>query len=211
MIQEIRRFLSLMLLGSLCQIAVAADYDWAMDNLFNPSFSSMLNGAAQFAQAYADHSAATACWADPQCGMPDDPGSGFELPAGDCCEGSSACIESFDGYLARIDSALYTLYKNERTYEVIMQIQKARMTAMKGAGSMSAPGGAVVARMEVDIAKAQKGFIEKFNAKTQGNIGKLNEYLLALGEAVDQYCTGANWYQRNGMPIYLHAKTKFPK
>ncbi len=211
MIAILRRSLWVLFLGSVNQLAVATDYDWAMDNLFNPSFSNMLNGAAQFAQAYADYSAASACWADPHCSMPDDPGSGFELPAGDCCEGSAACIEAFDGYVARIDDALYTLYKNERTYEVIMQIQKARMTAMKGAGSVSAPGGAVVARMEVDIAKAQKGFVDKFNTKTQGNIGKLNDYLLALGGAVDQYCTGSNWYQRNGLPIYLHAKTKFPK
>ncbi len=211
MIRSIRRYLYVLLLVSVSQPAAAADYDWAMGNLFNPSFSSMLNGAAQFARAYADYSAASACWGDPQCGTPGDPDSGFELPAGDCCEGSSACIEAFDGYVARIDAALYILYKNERTYEVIMQVQKARITAMKGAGSKSAPGGAVVARMEVDIAKTQKGFIDKFNTKTQNNIGQLNDSLLALGGAVDQYCSDSNWYQHNGLPLYLHAKTKFPK
>ncbi len=189
----------------------AGDYDWATDGFFNPGFSNMVNGAAQFAQAYADYSAAETCWADPQCGMPDDPNSGFELPAGDCCEGNSSCVAEFDNQVSKIDSALYTLYKNERTYEIIMQVQKARMTAMKGAGSMSAPGGAVVARMEVDIAKAQKGFIDKFNTKTQSNINRLNDFLLALGGVIDQHCGDSNWYQRNGLPLYLHAKTKFPK
>ena len=176
-----------------------------------PGFGDMLNTASQFAQAYTDYSAAAACAADPQCGMPDDPNSGFELPAGDCCDGVDECVNSFDNYIVKVDDALKVLYGNERYYDILMRVQKARMTAMKGAGSMSAPGSAAVARMEIDIAKAQKGFVDKFNTKTENNIKQLNKILIKLGGIVDQYCSDSNWYQRNALPLYLHAKTKFPK
>ncbi len=199
MTRMVKQLLLFLLLYCSSQLAIAADYDGAMDNLFNPSFSSMLTSASKFTQAHSDHSAATACRTDPKCGMPGDSNSGFKLPAGSCCEGSSACIEAFDGYVTKIDSVMYALYKNERTYAVIMRIHQARMGAASGA------------RKQVDFAKAQKGFIEKFNAKTRSNIIKLNNYLLALGGAVDQYCTGSKWYKRNGLPIYQHAKAKFPK
>lgn len=179
--------------------------------IFPPGFGDMLNVASQFSQAYTDYSAAAACAADPQCGMPDNPNSGFEIPTGDCCDGISECVSSFDSYIGKLDDALKILYGNERYYDILMRVQKARMTAMKGAGAMSAPGSAVVARMEVDIAKAQKGFIDKFNAKTENNIKQLNKILMKLGGIVDQYCSDSNWYQRNGLPLYLHAKTKFPK
>lgn len=179
--------------------------------IFPPGFGDMLNVASQFAQAYTDYSAAAACAEDPQCGMPDDPNSGFEVPVGDCCDGIDGCVNSFDNYLVKLDDALKILYGNERYYDILMRVQKARMTAMKGAGSMSAPGSAVVARMEIDIAKAQKGFIDKFNTKTENNIKQLNKILIKLGGIVDQYCSDSNWYQRNGLPLYLHAKTKFPK
>lgn len=179
--------------------------------LFSPSFSNLLGGASAFATSFYEYSAMEACAADPSCGMPDDPGSGFEVGAGSCCDNNDACFNEFGTHVERIDAALFTLYKNERTYKLIMRKQSARITAMKGAGSMSAAAGAVVARQEVEIAKAQKSFMEKFNAKTTQNVDKLNEFLIALGTSVDTYCEGSNWYQRNGLPLYLHAKTKFPK
>jgi len=181
------------------------------DDIFQPSFSNLLGGASAFATAFYNYSAAQQCAADPSCGMPDDPGSGFEVGAGSCCDNNDECFNEFGRHVDRIDRALFTLYKNDRHHDLVMRIQGARMTAMKGAGSMSAPAGAIVARQEVEIAKAQKAYIERFNVKTNQNVNLLNGFLLELGTIVDNYCEGANWYQRHGLPLYLHAKTKFPK
>jgi len=181
------------------------------DDLFQPSLGNMLGGASAFTTAFYNYSAAAQCNADPACGMPEDPGSGFEVGAGSCCDNNDSCFNEFGRHVDRIDRALFTLYKNERTYELIMRVQGARMTAMKGAGSMSAPAAAIVARQEVEIAKAQKDFMDRWNVKTNKNIGLFNGFLIELGSVVDNYCEGSNWYQRNGLPLYLHAKTKFPK
>jgi len=191
--------------------ALGDGYGGATDAYFAPTFSNMINGATQFGVALKDYSAASACWSDPQCGLPDDPNAGFELPAGDCCEESADCIADFDGYVGKVSEALRVLYGNERYFHILMQTQKARMAAMRGAGSMSAAGTAVVARMEADIAKAQQGFVDKFNTKAQYNISRLHDFLLGLGDVIDQYCGSQNWYQRNALPLYLHAKIKFPK
>lgn len=185
--------------------------DWAKDNVFSPSFSNVLNGAIAFAQYFHDYSSAEACYNDPSCGMPDDSDTGLDIPPGSCCDGIDSCYNDYVQALNRIDVALYTLYKNEKTYDLIMRVQNARMTAMKGAGSMSPAGAAAVARMEVDIAKAQKAFQDKFNTKTEHNISRLNEFLLGLGNTIDTYCADSGWYQRYGLPVYIHAKTKFPK
>jgi len=181
------------------------------DDVFSPSFGNLLGGASKFASSFYNYSAAQQCAADPQCGMPDDPGSGFEVGAGSCCDSNDECFNEFGRHVARIDRALNTLYYNERRYGLIMRIQGARMTAMRGAGGMSAPGAAAVARMEIEIANAQKGFTNRFNAKTNENVDLLNGFLLELGSVVENYCQGSNWYQRNGLPLYLHAKIKFPK
>jgi len=183
----------------------------ATDDVFQPTFSNLVTAASAFATSFYNFNAQQACAADPKCGMPQDPGSGFALTAGSCCGDDNSCNMDFFDKVDDVDSALYTLYKNERTYDLIMRIQGARMTAMKGAAGMSAPGAAVVARFEIDIARAKKKFLEKFNVKTNGNIDKLNSLLLALGTIVDNYCGDKNWYQRNGLPLYLHAKIKFPK
>lgn len=52
---------------------------------------------------------------------------------------------------------------------------------------------------------------DKFNATTTKNIDRLNELLIDLDGTLGQYCETNNWYQINGLPIYIHAKTKFPK
>jgi len=184
---------------------------YAMDDFFKPSISNMLSGASAFATYFHDYSAAMACYNDPACGMPSDPNAGFDLPPSSCCENSVSCLSAYNEAIRKVDVSLFTLYKNEKTYRAIMQVQSARMTAMKGAGSMSPIGGAAVARMEIDIAKAKKGFIAKFNTKTQHNISRLNEFLLELGTINDNSCQDTGWYQRYGMPVYIHAKIKFPK
>ena len=183
----------------------------ADDSLFNPSFSNMVGGASAFVTAFINYGAFQACASDPSCGMPDDPGSGFEVGAGSCCDNNDDCFNEFGTHVNRLDRALLTLYTNERHYNLVMRIQGVRMAAMRGAGSMSAMGAAVVARQEVDIAIAEKGFLEKFNAKANSNISSLNDFLLELGALIENYCEGSNWYQRNGLPLYLHAKMKFPK
>lgn len=203
--------LALTLFVSSFSLKADPSLDWAKDNVFSPSFSNGLNGAIAFAQYFHDYSSAEACYNDPSCGMPDDADTGLDIPPGSCCDGIDSCYNDYVQALQRIDVALYTLYKNEKTYDLIMRVQNARMTAMRGAGSMSPMGAAAVARMEVDIAKAQQSFQDKFNTKTENNISRLNDFLLDLGGTIDGYCEDSGWYQRYGLPIYIHAKTKFPK
>ena len=179
--------------------------------VFDPSFGNITAGASAFATAFYNYSVFQECVSDPDCGMPDDPGSGFEIGAGSCCDENNDCFNDFETHVDRIDRALATLYKNERTYALIMKIQSARMTAMRGAGGMSAPAAAVVARQEIDIAKAQSDFTDKFNNKTLSNISKLNDFMLELDLIIEDYCADTDWYQRNGLPLYLHARMKFPK
>ncbi len=142
----------------------------ADDALFNPSFSSMLGGASAFAAALINYGTLQACASDPLCGMPDDPSSGFEVGAGSCCDNNDDCFNDFGLHVNRLDRALFTLYKNERHHNLVMRIQGIRMSAMRGAGSLSAAGAAVVARLEITIAKEQKKYFERFNAKTNINI-----------------------------------------
>lgn len=205
------RLYSLMAVACLCVGLGHAARAVPGDELFSPSLGNMLGGASAFAAAFYNYSAAAECNADPSCGMPDDPGSGFQVGAGSCCDENDECFNEFGRHVDRIDRALLKFYTREREYNLIMRVQSARMTAMKGAGSMSAPAAAIVARQEIEIAKAQKGYIERFNNNTNINLGHLNNFLLELGTVVDNYCEGTNWYQRNGMPLYLHAKIKFPK
>ena len=183
----------------------------ADDALFNPSFSDMLGAASAFVATFINYGALQACASDPSCGMPDDPGSGFEVGAGSCCDNNDDCFNEFGTHVDRLDRALSTLHGNERRHNLVMRIQGIRMAAMRGAGSLSAAGAAVVARQEVDIAIAQKKYLENFNAKANSNIDLLNDFLLELGALIENYCEGSNWYQRNGMPLYMHAKLKFPK
>lgn len=197
-------------LGIGLVVAPASRAD-TMGDLFKPSISSMVGSAVAFSIGFENYKAAEGCAADPACGTPADPSSGFETAVGSCCHENDDCFEDFNRHVARIDRAMVTLYKNDKTYSIFMRQQKARMTAMKGAGSASAAGAAVVARMQADIAKAQAGYIQKFNNKAETNIGLLNDFLLELGGLVEQYCSGSNWYQSNGLPIYLHSKIKFPK
>ena len=201
------------LLVLLTTVSVKADpsLNWAMANVFRPSLSNMLGGAIAFTEYFYGYSSAVACANDPECGGQDGAGSGLDVPSGSCCDGIDGCFNDYLLGLQRIDDALYVLYKNEKTYGWIMAVQNARMTAMRGAGSMSPAGAAVVARFEVDIAKAAKSFRGKFNAKTEQNISRLNDFLLELGATIDTYCHEGGWYQRYGLPVYLHAKTKFPK
>jgi len=183
----------------------------AGDDQFNVSFSSMLGGASAFAAAFINYGALQACASDPSCGMPDDPGSGFEVGAGSCCDNNDDCFNDFALHVKRLDKALFTLYKNERYHNLVMRIQGIRMSAMRGAGSLSAAGAAVVARLEINIAKDQKKYFERFNVKTNTNISLLNDFLVELGALIENHCAGSNWYQRNGVPLYMHAKLTFPK
>jgi len=208
MIRILQILIAVMLAQSISQSARADDVS---DALFQPSFSNMMTGASAFAHTLINYHAFQQCASDPSCGMPDDPGSGFEVGAGSCCDNNDECFNDFSRHVNRIDRALFTLYSNDRRHNLVMRIQGARMAAMRGAGGSAAPAAAVVARQEADIAIAERNYLEKYNAKTNEYVGLLNDFLLELGSVINSYCEGSDWYQRNGLPLYLHAKIKFPK
>ena len=205
------RYILCLALATWAPAPVAGPVTTVVNTFFKPSFGDVVKFDAEFRKALDQFSAAQECMNDPDCGMPSGSGPGFEFEAGECCRSNAECIDSFDRYLRKIDRALFTLYKNERTWKIKMQVADARMSAMKAAGGMSPVGGAVVARMEADIAKAKKQFIDKFNEKTEYNISRLNDFLNGLGGVINEYCGDSGWYQKNGLPVYLHARTKFLK
>ncbi len=182
-----------------------------MSSIFQTSFAVMVKAAAAIEEGMNNLNAAEGCAADPMCESPGDTSSGFETTLGACCSENDACFNDFNEYVRRTDVALYTLYKNERTYTIFMMAQNARIAMMKGAASTSAVGTAIGGKLQADVAKARKSYIHKFNVTTNANINRLNEFLLGLDSTLKQYCGVDNWYQINGLPIFIHAKTKFPK
>ncbi len=181
-----------------------------MTSIFTTSWSDLVKGAAEFSNAMDNYNAAMGCAADPVCESGGS-GSGFETGISDCCYENDACYNEFTEHVRKIDIALSTLYGNERTYTIFMRAQDARLAMMKGAASTSAAGTAIGGKLEADIIKARSAYVDKFNDKTNHNIDRLNEFLLGLDGTLRQYCDAGNWYQVNGLPIYIHAKTRFPK
>jgi hypothetical protein len=171
----------------------------------------MVKGAAEFKVGMDNYHAAQGCSADPFCEPGDGPSSGLETGMADCCYENTACYNEFTEWVRKIDVALFTLYKNERTYSIFMRAQDARIAMMKGAASTSAAGTAIGGKLEADIIKARADYVDKFTAKTDKNIDRLNDFLIGLDGTLGQYCDANNWYQVSGLPIYIHAKTKFPK
>lgn len=199
---------SLLLLANLVAV-VPGHADVA--SIFATSLSDMVKGAAEFKVGMDNYHAAQGCAADPTCDAGGDSASGFEAGMADCCYDNDACYNEFNEWVRKIDVALFTLYKNERTYSIFMRAQDARIAMMKGAASTSAAGTAVGGKLEADVIRARKDYVDKFNATTNKNINRLNEFLIGLDGSLGQYCEANNWYQVNGLPIYIHAKTKFPK
>lgn len=199
-------------LALCCSLSFAPESqaDDAM-SIFQPSYADMLKAAAAIAEARDNLNAAEGCAADPMCESPGDTSSGFETSLGACCYEIDDCFNEFNEYVRKTDVALYTLYKNERTYTIFMMAQNARIAMMKGAASTSAAGTAIGGKLEADVAKAKKSYVDKFNVTTNANVNRLNEFLLGLDSTLKQYCAVDNWYQINGLPIFIHAKTKFPK
>lgn len=195
----------------LANLAVVAPCNADVASIFSTSWSDMVKGAAEFKTGMDNYHAAQGCAADPACDSGGDTSSGFEAGMSDCCYDNDACYNEFNEWVRKIDVALFTLYKNERTYSIFMRAQDARIAMMKGAASTSAAGTAIGGKLEADIIKARKSYVDKFNATTTKNIDRLNEFLIGLDGSLGQYCEANNWYQVNGLPIYLHAKTKFPK
>ncbi|MFT5335683.1 MAG: hypothetical protein ACI9GB_003604 [Halioglobus sp.] len=201
-------------IASLCVVANLAATPAShagIESIFSTSWADMVKGAAEFGNAMDNYNAAQGCAADPACESGGDTSSGFETGMANCCYDNDACYNEFTEYVRKIDVTLFTLYKNERTYTIFMRAQDARIAMMKGAASTSAAGTAIGGTLEADIIKARKKYVDKFNATTDHNIDRLNEFLIGLNGTLGQYCETNNWYQINGLPIYIHAKTKFPK
>lgn len=206
--------LKLMKVACLCllaNLAAIAQSNAEISPIFKTSMTSMFKGAAEFKKGMDNYHAANGCAADPACDPGPDASSGFETGMADCCYENDTCYNEFTEHVRKIDVALFTLYKNERTYSIFMRAQDARIAMMKGAASTSAAGTAIGGALEADIIKARKEYVKKFNATTGKNIDRLNEFLISLDATLGQYCEANNWYQNNGLPIYIHAKTKFPK
>tara|TARA_R110001592_G_scaffold363371_1_gene685753 strand:+ start:392831 stop:393409 length:579 start_codon:yes stop_codon:yes gene_type:complete len=192
-------------------LAVIAESNADIAAVFSSSWADMVKGTAEFKNGMDNYHAAQGCAADPACESGGDTSSAFETGIADCCYDNDACYNEFNEYVRKIDVALFTLYKNERTYSTFMRAQDARIAMMKGAASTSAAGTAIGGKLEADIIKARENYVDKFNATTGKNIDRLNEFLIGLDGTLGQYCEANNWYQTNGLPIYIHAKTKFPK
>ncbi len=195
----------------LVNFAIVANSNASFESIFSTSWADMVKGAAEFKKGMDNYHAANGCAADPACDSGGDSSSGFEAGIADCCYDTDSCYNDFIEHVRKIDIALYTLYKNERTYTIFMRAQDARIAMMKGAAGTSAAGTAIGGKLEADIIKARKNYVDKFNATTTKNIDRLNEFLIDLDGTLGQYCETNNWYQINGLPIYIHAKTKFPK
>ncbi len=206
--KKLMNMASLFLLANLLALDGASA---AAISIFSTSMADMVKGAAEFKIGMDNYHAAQGCAADPACGSAGDTSSGFETGMSECCYENDACFNDFNEWVRKIDVALYTLYKNERTYEIFMRAQDARIAMMKGAAGTSAAGTAIGGKLEADIIRARREYVDKFNTTTTKNIDRLNEFLIGLDGTLVQHCEANNWYQLNGLPIYIHAKTKFPK
>jgi len=206
-----------MWIGRFCRsVVISVGFLSAPAHAANPlaELDGYINNITGMINLANEHIAAVNCaFYDSTCGNPENPEqSGYELALSSCCDDNDQCAMEFNTQLDNIDSALKVLYKNEHFYIIFMDKQAARLTLMRSAASASPIGGAAVTgKLEAGIMKAKKGFIRKFNEKTNQNISRLNEFLVRVGEIHQSYCNDSQWYNRNGLPLYLHARSKFPK
>jgi len=195
--------------GLVAGLALAGGTRADVASIFASSWADLVKGAAEFKTGMDNFHAAQGCAEDPDCESGD--GDGLETDMPDCCYGNDTCYNEFTEWVRKIDVALFTLYKNDRTYNIFMRAQDARIAMMKGAASTSAAGTAIGGKLEADVIRARQEYIDRYNDQTDHNIDRLNEFLIGLDGTLGQYCSASNWYQINGLPIYVHAKTKFPK